>query len=273
MALLRDPHHRRQCASPTRVGHGIFGSQEFLPRRSADQALRWEVDAEEKQSTIMMAIWTRQVTKVAKRTHDLLADKLASGLASGAISPNACNLCVYILDETLWLFQFMISRSAFTHQLRKIGLGRPQAALAAYLQLLSHILWDYSLAFRSDVAMGERLGTDFSCLVTQFGDLTGLGEMLCASLGSSEQAFELEGEGDSVDFRPVMDSQTLDFLQTVTEGRYSASHIRDLGLIDMIKAAYSIHTARLQSVLEFKRGWGLEGPVLSGLSQSRPYGK
>ena len=158
------------------------------------------------------------------------------------------------------IFAEIVNDSAFSTQLNKVRPGKPEAALAAYLQMVCHLLWDYSLAFAADDGFRVRLGMEYKKVCALFAETTGLAQLLESTLSSSLRCYLQAGDG--VDFRPVMDSHTLDFLQTLTEGRYTDSMVRHLGLAQMVVTGAGIYMRRLGSVKALKDQWHLPGPVV-----------
>jgi len=93
--------------------------------------------------------------------------------------------------------------------------------------------------------------------------------MVLSTVASSDRIYEatkVDG-GEIGDFRPVLDLQTLDFLQTVTDCGYRREDWETCGQdmtknVKLIEITGEIHKRRLGVISSAKDAMGLSAPVL-----------
>jgi len=206
---------------------------------------------------------SKEVISVSKRAEGSLLKLLGETHKGGVISTESMMVYINIITGASMLFNYIVSRSSFAKHLARIGLGDSDAATFAFFYMICSIFWDYSVAFRSDAALGERIGKDFSEFAADFSQVTDLGDMIHQVLEFSEAIYQTDGGG--IDFRPVMDQQTAVFLQTITDGRFTAAHLdahlRGRGFAERFALAGTIYRERLRIIRTLKTAWGLERPV------------
>lgn len=77
-----------------------------------------------------------------------------------------------------------------------------------------------------------------------------------------EAADRVYQDHDRRDFRPVMDLQTFDFLQTITNAKYTRGHWAQAPTAELIAATSDIQFTRLSLLKVVKEQMGLTSPVL-----------
>ena len=190
------------------------------------------------------------------------------GRASGAVTEEAMPLYRCLIIGAGGLFGLIGSTQPFSDQLWRLGFFGKNEALAGYYWLIAQRFWEVKQAFLSDPAISQHIGLGFSNFVEEFCSVTGFPRPLVDDLVSSADKTYAE-LGGGVDFRPVMDGQTFDFLQTITNGRYTSEHWNSIGLIDLVGLTGEVQTARLTSLKIAKEQMGLAGPVLGIITQSQ----
>lgn len=204
--------------------------------------------------------------EVAGGTLGVLLKNVEQGRASGAVTEKAVPLYRCLIVGARTIYGLIGSTQPFSDQLWRLGFAGKDSALAGYYWLVAQRFWEVNQAFLSDPAISQHIGLDFPAFVEEFCDVTGFPRPLIDDLLSSADRICTE-LGGVVDDRPVIDRQTFDFLQTITNGRYTAEHWNSIGL-GLLGPCAEVQMARLMQLKIAKEQMGLAGPVLGITTQS-----
>lgn len=170
-----------------------------------------------------------QAANAADQASTLLMESIEASRAAGAVSQRAMPLYRCLAAGSAMVYRVMVSGRPYAGQLREVGLGDRPALVSAYFQLTAQRMWDLSRAYAQDAALAAHVGLDYPGFVGEFLTVTSFPvEMLVNTVNAAEDVFRSAGRGEKP--QPVIDKQTFDFLQTVSDGRYLPKHWNAVGI-------------------------------------------
>jgi hypothetical protein len=193
---------------------------------------------------------------LGNRQHQRLAAAIADGSAPEAPRP----LYRALLQGPNQVLEMLVSCEPHRSRLQQVGPGDHAAIMAGYLQVQGQMLWEIFAAFERDPHMSERIGTNFVRFVMDFERTCGVeADVLIAGF---RQACEYwRGPAHVAKPAVVIDLQSFDVLQTITDGRYTSEHWRSGGVaLEVVQ--HGILELRLKLLKQAREEMGLTGPVM-----------
>jgi hypothetical protein len=193
---------------------------------------------------------------LGNRQHQRLAAAIADGSAPEAPRP----LYRALLQGPNQVLGMLVSCEPHRSRLQQVGPGDHSAIMAGHLQVQGQMLWEIFEAFERDPHMSERIGTNFVRFVMDFERVCGVdAEVL---IDAFRQACEYwRGPARVANLAAVIDLQSFDVLQTITDGRYTTEHWRNGGAA-LEAVQHSLLELRRKLLKQASEEMGLTGPVM-----------
>ena len=202
-----------------------------------------------------------RIRLVVDRVALAIQAKLDEANARGELTAAALPVYRSLVYDTGDLLVSIARIEPFASQLREVRVDDNMAVLAAYNILIFQRFWDLGQAFGSDHRWEERLGLELRTLGAEFIQATGFDNLLLLKILQSSES-TLNGMGGGIDFRPVLDRNLLDLLQTLTDGRYTVEHWKGSDLMQLMAGTGEVMFVRLGMWKAVKEGLGLDGALI-----------
>ena len=185
---------------------------------------------------------------------------MAAAIADGSAPEAPRPLYRALLHGPNRVLGMLVSCEPHRSRLRQVGPGDHAAIMAGYLQVQGQMLWEIFAAFERDPHMSERIGTNFVGFVMDFERVCGVdADGLIAGF---RQACEYwRGPARAANPAAVVDLQSFDVLQTITDGRYTTEHWRSGG-VALEAVQHGLLELRLKVLQQAREELGLTGPVM-----------
>ena len=202
-----------------------------------------------------------QVLEVAAQVEVNWLAVIDRAVAAGELTPVREFTYHNLVLGSFEVFKEIVSTQPFSDQLVGLGFHGKDAVLAAYVQLVCQRAWDLTWVCDSNPMMQEALGQDAESEIGLFCAWAGLDvEFMAGVVESAQRALAEMGQG--VDIHPVIDLQTFEFLQTLTEGAYTKEIFAGSPLDQWREAALHVLMSRIKWMGMLRDMLGVDGPVL-----------
>jgi hypothetical protein len=186
-------------------------------------------------------------------------ERLEAAIADGSVTAAARPLYQALTRGPSAVLDALVSGEPHGSLLRQVGPCDDAALMAGYVQLQGQLLWEIFAAFEREPQVPTRVGTGFVGFVLDFERICAVdGEGLLEAFRRASAAWRTPA--GLADPAAVVDRQSFDVLQTITNGKYTMEHWRSVDpALEGIRHGFL--SGRQQLLTQAMEGLGLSGPV------------